>query len=231
MSSLNLSQVTSRQKEREERANRPKANWFKIGHNEKKYVQFLQELSEDAERYNPKFGTFYGAVEHQAPGKDGFKARALDTRESEGRDWAQEQHEKNPKLGWHPRENFYINVATYNDDGEIEAQILSRNIHNQFVVDLIELYEESEGVGITGQTFEIHRRGTGPQTMWRIKPVDHEMDVSKVQIWDLEQTAVRHVPYEQQEEYYMRVASFPDDEEPAVAPKTSVSASVENLDW
>lgn len=212
MSTFNLSQLNAKREEREDRINRPKANWFKLAPNEKKKIQFMQELSEEADRYNPKYGTFLGAVEHQAPGKDGFKSRALDTMKSEGRDWAQEQHKKDPKAGWGQKENFYINVATYNDSGELEVQILSRSIHSPFIQDLIELYQDSNGVGITGQTYEIQRRGSGPQTTWRIKPVNEDMDVSGLEIWDLEKTAVRHIPYEQQEEYYMRNASVPEPE-------------------
>ena len=208
-----LGALKKQQEEIAERArlrDRPKANWFtpaKTG--EVAYIQFLNELDEEAERYNPAFGTYFTAVEHQAPGKDGFKSRALDTQELEGRDWAQEQHLKDPKAGWKPREFFYMNIATADKDGKIAAHIIQRNLSNQFVADLIEEHEESNGVGITGQTYALKRVGEGTSTQWRLKKVDMEMDVSGVEPWDLREHAVRHIPYEKQEEFYMRNADIP----------------------
>lgn len=185
---------------------RPKAEWFKIKENEPLVVKFLQELDPSAENYNPDFGTFLGATEHSVPREvdpNGFMKRALDTMESEGRDLAQELHEKDRKAGWGAQQNFYINVAVDTPEGP-KVQILSRKLNSNFVKDLVELFED-EG-GITGIPFVITRRGTGPQTEIRIKKGKdtQDFDVSGLEPWDLEEYAVRKVPYDEQEEFYFR---------------------------
>lgn len=188
---------------------RPKAGWFTPpASGEVVLIQFLNELDSDADNYNPAFGTFLQSVEHQAPGPKGYMSRALDTQERDGRDWAQEQHLLDPKAGWKPREFFYINVAVV-EDGKVVPKIIQRNITNQFVADLIEEYEDSDGRGITGQTYAIKRVGEGTSTQWRIKPVDAEMDVTGVVPWKLDEYAVKYVPYEKQREFYMRNATLP----------------------
>lgn len=206
----NLAGLKNRISEREEAiadANRPKANWFKIKENERVVVKFLQELDENAPKYNPAFGTFLGATEHQAPGPKGYLARALDTRELEGKDFAQELYmsDREKYKDLRPRENFYINVAVQTPDG-VEAQILTRSLHSPFVQELIEIYEDDLPDGITGVPIQIKRSGTGPQTTWRIKILGKEddFDVSGVEPWDLSKSAVRHVTYDKQQEYYQR---------------------------
>lgn len=205
-----LAGLKNRISEREEAiadANRPKASWFKIREGEKVVVKFLQELDENAPKYNPAFGTFLGAVEHQAPGPKGYLSRALDTRESEGKDFAQELYmsDRERYKDLRPRENFYINVAVQTENG-VEAQILTRSLHSPFVQDLIELYEEDLPDGITGVPIQIARRGTGASTVWKVKVMSQEddFDVSGVEPWDLKKNAVRDIPYEKQQEYYQR---------------------------
>lgn len=183
-----------------------KDDWFKPVPNQPVTVKFLQELSKSSKNYNEAYGTFLGAVEHQAPGKQGYLSRGLDTMELEGRDWAQEQHLKNPTEGWRAKENFYINVAVFDErTGQASAKIMSRNIHNEFVTDLVEIYEANGG-SITEGVYTITRRGSGTQTSWRIKPAPESADFSTDSLipWDLKAHAVRHVPYEKQREFYMR---------------------------
>lgn len=204
-----FSELTGAQAERDQQIanrDRPKANWFKIKENESLVVKFLQELDPSAENYNPEFGTFLGAVEHSVPrdvDPQGFMKRALDTMETEGRDLAQELHQKDRKAGWGAQQNFYINLAVDTPDGP-EVQIFSRKLNSNFVKDLVEIFEEDGG--ITGQPFTITRRGSGPQTELRIKPAkaDKDFDVSGLEPWKLDEYAVRHVPYDEQEEFYFR---------------------------
>lgn len=218
-----FTKLTDLKKRKEEINNRysdtESAEWFTSilskSRSGKVRVRFLQELSDEAELYDASRGTYLGAVEHQAPGRDGFQRRALDTMERDGRDWAQEQHEANPRLGWRPRENFYINVAVEDyDDGEkyVKAVILSRPLESKFVDDLIEEYEKSDGVGITGKTYVITRKGKGPQTTWELSEEtdpNKQIDTTGVECYDLSKTAVRYVPYEQQEKFYMSKADIP----------------------
>ena len=240
----NLSSLKNRITEREEAiadANRPKANWFKIKEGEKVVVKFLQELDENAPKHNPAFGTFLGVVEHQAPGPKGYLSRAVDTRETEGKDFAQELYmsDRERYKDLRPRENFYINVAVETPEG-VQAQILTRSLHSPFVQDLIELYEDDLPDGITGVPIQITRRGTGASTVWKLKVMSKEddFDVTGVEPWDLNKNAVRHIPYDKQKEYYQRnsditlggpsVSSAPSDDSPFNQPQDS---SEDSFDW
>lgn len=231
MSSLitDLAGLKSRKEDYDQRQaerDRPKANWFKINSNETLTIRFLQELSPEANNYNPSFGTFLGAVEHQAPGKTGYLSRALDTMESEGRDWAQEQHLKNPTEGWRARENFYINVAVKRGN-QTQVEILSRNMHSQFIGDLVEEYELSNGEGITGKTYTITRKGSGPQTTWRLREASEQLSIDGLQPWDLKEYAVRSVSYDKQREFYMRNYT-PENTQDDSNPFASDSASTDS---
>lgn len=196
-----------------------KVVWFSKALNENDgiiKVRFMQELSEDSENYRPEWGTYFGATEHQAPGPKGFMSRALDTSELEGRDWAQEQHLGNTRLGWHKRENFYINVAIEYVNGQGEKQtevaILSRPITHHLVEKLIDIYDE-EG-SITAKTYWIKKEGSGFDTKWKLTTVrngeklgpDDQISFDGLEPYDLAKRAVIHVPYADQEEFYMRNA-------------------------
>ncbi|MFM7984468.1 MAG: hypothetical protein ACKPKO_34600, partial [Candidatus Fonsibacter sp.] len=90
-----------------------KGRWLKLDDGESVKIRFLQELDPDSPEYNDKLGLGFIAVEHTNP-KD-YRRRALDTMDSEGRDWAEEMHRKDPKAGWRARLRFYCNVVV--DDG------------------------------------------------------------------------------------------------------------------
>lgn len=221
------------EKEQEER-NRPKANWFKINSGETLTVRFLQEMDESSPNYNPAFGKFLGAIEHQAHGPKGYLSRALDTTETdpEGRDFAEEMYKKTKESGWRKKENFYINVAVVRD-GKPTVEILSRNMHSDFVDDLVELYEDNDET-ITDRSYTITRRGQGAKTTWKIKEAKEDINIDGLQPWNLEEYAVRKVAYDDQKEFYMRnyQADEPeeDDSETSGASNGGSQAS-EDLDW
>lgn len=212
-------------KRKQEDFNRPKPNWFKINPGERLRVRFLQELSEDSPNFNPSYGTspidpdynigvFYTAIEHEAHGPQGFLARALDTMESEGRDYAQEMYEKTGESGWRRRENFYITVAVDRGKAEPSVEILSRGINNDFVDELVAFYDEDEdNPSITNKVFEI-KKGSTKNSPWTIRTVSGELDVTGLQPYDLARDAVRRVSYENQKDYYDKyyvADSAPDD--------------------
>ena len=216
-----LGDLRKKIQEREERnGERTSAKWFstllKESHSGKLKIRFMQELSDEAELYREDWGTYLGATEHCAPGRDGFKSRALDTTELEGQDWAQEQHIENPKLGWGKKENFYITVAVESFDigtGEkvVIPAILSRPIGSDFVSKIIEINDKSNGEGITGKTFWLTRTGQKTETKWTL---EEELDPDKqivfgdIAPYDLKETAVIHVKYDQQKAFYMRNADI-----------------------
>ncbi len=216
-----LGDLRKKIKEREDRnSDREKATWFstllKNSHTGKLKIRFMQELTEDAELYREDWGLYLGATEHQAPGRDGFQARALDTEELEGADWAQEQHIENPRLGWGKRENFYITVAVESFDigtGEkvVVPAILSRPIGHEFVGKIIQFNDESNGEGITGKTYWLTRTGQKTETKWLIeeeRDPDKQIVFGDIAPYDLKETAVIHVPYDKQKEFYMRKADI-----------------------
>jgi len=205
---MSLADMKRRKKEREEAANRPKANWFQAT-TEGVKVRFLQELDEGSPNYNAENGLGIVAVERVSPYD--FKRRAVDTLESEGKSYPEEWHKEGQTTGvdkngekytggWRQRTNFYITVLAERD-GKTQTEILSRNFNNSFVDDLIEIAEE-DGT-ITDQTFVIKKRGSGTQTTWTLKPSrDGELEIGDAKAYDLEQVALRHVPYDQQPAYF-----------------------------
>lgn len=193
-----------RAKAQEER-DRPKATWFTIKSRETLTVRFLQELDESSPNYNSANGVYLGLVERQAHGKNGFLSRALDTTEidPEGRDFAAEMYKKTKEAGWKRRENFYINVAVDRGDGKPSVEILSRNLHSTFIDDLGDENDAHEN-SITNATYTITRRGAGTDTVWKLRESKTELDVDGLELWDLDTHAKRHIPYENQKEWYMK---------------------------
>lgn len=201
-------------KRRQEDFNRPKPNWFKVPEGTAVTVQFLQELSEDSPRFNSSYGVspadpsynigvFYTAIEHEAHGPKGYLSRALDTMETEGRDFAQEMYEKTGEKGWRRQENFYISVAVDRGKGP-QVEILSKGVNSDFVDELVSMYEDDpDNPGITGRTFQI-KKGSSKTSPWTIREVKTEMDVSDLVPYDLARDAVRRVSYDSQREYYMK---------------------------
>ena len=94
----------------------PKVKWLKLADGQSVKIRFLEELDEDSANYSPDRGLAIVVSEHTNP-KD-YKRKAVDTMDTEGRDWAEEMHRKDPKAGWRARLRFYCNVVV--DDG-IEA--------------------------------------------------------------------------------------------------------------
>jgi len=236
-------------KRRQEDFNRPKPNWFKLKPGESVYIQFLQELEPDSPGFNGSYGvspvdenynigTFYYAVEHEAPGPNGFLSRALDTMETEGRDFAQEMFEKTGEIGWKKRENFYITVAAQRDpNGKPVVEILSRNIHNDLVDAITDYYyEDPDNQRITGRTFKIKKGGqkNSPLTISEAPKV--EMDVSGLVPYDLARDAVRRISYENQKEYYLKNykpedGSDSNDEAQNTTSRASVDEDDVDSDW
>lgn len=208
MALTGLAAMKQRKKEREEAANRPKANWFSPTAEGVK-VRFLQELDDASPNYNADNGLGIIAVERVSPYD--FKRRAVCTLETEGKCYPQEWHEEGQRTkldkngdeykgGWRQQTNFYISVLAERD-GKTQVEILRRNFNNSFVDDLMEIAEE-DGT-ITEQTFIVKKRGSGTQTTWTLKPSrDGELEVGDAKPYNLEEVALRHVPYDQQPAFF-----------------------------
>ena len=185
-----------------------KGRWLKIEDGESVKIRFLQELDADSPNYNDKLGCGFIALEHTNP-KD-YRRKALDTMESEGRDWAQEQHRKDPKAGWKARTRIYINVLV--DDGKNEpyVAILSQGTSGKTITPTLIEYAGEMG-SITNLNWRIKRNGSKTDTSYTIIPLAKDeapFDFSKLELFDLEKTAVRNVPYADQESFYMGESSL-----------------------
>jgi len=179
-----------------------KGRWLKLEDGESLKVRFLQELDPDSPNYNDKLGCGFIALEHTNP--TDYRRKALDTMETEGRDWANEQHRKDPKAGWKSRPRLYINVLV--DDGKNEpyVAILSQGTSGKTITPTLIEYAGEMG-SISNLMWRIKRTGLKTDTSYTIIPLAKDetpFDASGLELFDLEKTAVRSVPYAEQEAFY-----------------------------
>jgi hypothetical protein len=215
--------------EREAR-DKPRAKYFNWNDNKNKddknvvYVRFLQEFDEGIEGFNPERGLPVTAVEHQAPGKEGFKRRANCTLEAEGQCYACERHREDRKLGWQQRRNFYIWALVDYKDGEgAQPVVISRTFGSSFVDDLILEVESDEANKITDKMWKVIRTGSGKSTTWKLREAKgvELYDDTDVELVNLEEAVLRPIPYDEQPAYYGAVYKDGDptgdgeDEKPA----------------
>lgn len=215
---------------------RPKAEWLSSVFPKKTgdvlEGRFLQELDVDMENYDEARGVGFIAVEHQAPGPDGYKRRAKCTIDSEGQCYACERHKADYKAGWKQRQNLYINFFAV-VDGEPKTFILSRNANSTFANALVQ--EAIDEGSITNSMYRITKSGSGTQTQWMLKrlPKAELLDDSKAEVFDLAASALRDVEYEKQAEYYGAVYSEPgaasEDEKPSMG--GNWGGSDPSVDW
>lgn len=213
------------QKAKAEAANRPKAEWlssvFPKETGDEITVEFMQELDEDSPGYDAEAGVGLLQVEHQAPGKEGFKRRANCTMDDEGSCYACERHAMDYKEGWRQRTNLYINVLLNG-----KPYVLSRNANSAFAEALIaEAVDEGT---ITNNKFRIKKVGVDTGTNWLLKRLKEDAEhPADVKPFNLDETAIRAIPYDKQAEYYGAVYSGPAE---SSAESTSSTTSVD-ADW
>lgn len=207
-----IKQYQEEQKQKAAERDRPKAEWLSSVFPKKTgdviTLEFLQELDPEATGYNEDRGVGFIIVEHEAPGKDGFKRRASCTVDSEEEDhscYACERRKIDFKEGWKTKSNLYINVLL-----EGKVYVLSRNANSPFVQQLIE--EAVDEGTITGKKYKITKTGEGTGTNWLLKALKEDASGADVEVFNLEETVVRNIPYAKQAEYYGAVWSGPEGE-------------------
>ena len=179
-----------------------KVRWLKLADGQSVKIRFVEELDEDSSNYNDKRGLALVVKEHTNP-KD-YKRRALDTMESEGRDWAEEMHRKDPKAGWRARLRFYCNVLV--DDGIEEPYIAiwAMGVSKQSSFNTIREYALETG-SISNLTWKLKRNGQGTETSYTLipgSPDKEPFDWSKVEPYPLEK-ALNKIAYAEQEAFYL----------------------------
>ena len=194
-----------------------KVRWFKIADGQAVKIRFIEELDEDSANYSEARGLALVVSEHTNP-KD-YKRKAVDTMESEGRDWAEEMHRKDMKAGWRARLRFYCNVLV--DDG-IEAPyvaIWNMGVSKQSAFNTIREYALETG-SISNLTWKVKRNGQGTETSYTLIPSTPDsapFDWAEIEPYPLEK-ALNKVPYAEQEAFYLGF-------------DTPSSSSSSNIDW
>lgn len=180
----------------------PKVKWLKLADGQSAKIRFIEELDEDSANYNPDRGLALVVKEHVNP-KD-YKRKAVDTMESEGRDWAEEMHRKDMKAGWRARLRFYCNVLV--DDG-IEAPyvaIWSMGISKQSSFNTIREYALETG-SISNVQWKLKRNGQGTETNYTLIPSAPDKEPfawGEIKPHQLE-LALKNIPYAEQEAFYL----------------------------
>ena len=199
-----------------------KARWVKLEDGESVKIRFLQELDPDSPNYNEKNGLGFIAVEHTNP-KD-YRRKGLCTMEDQGKCHGCEQHRKDYKAGWKGRSRLYMNVLV--DDGKEDpyVAILSQGSSGKTVTPTLIEYAGEMG-SITNLMWRIKRTGTKTDTSYTIIPLAKDetpFDSSALQLYKLEEVAVRDLPYTEQEAFFNGEGANADSAE---------SATSSSLDW
>jgi len=200
-----------------------KGRWVKLEDSESVKIRFLQELDPDSPTYNEKNGLGFIAVEHTNP-KD-YRRKALCSMEDQGKCYGCEQHRKDYKAGWKGRSRLYMNVLV--DDGKEDpyVAILSQGSSGKTITPTLIEYAGEMG-SITNLMWRIKRSGTKTDTSYTIIPLAKDetpFDYSSIELFDLEASAVRDLPYTEQEAFF--AGEHSNAEEPAQSSTSS------NLDW
>jgi len=200
-----------------------KGRWVKLEDGESVKIRFLQELDPDSPSYNEKNGLGFIAVEHTNP-KD-YRRKALCSMEDQGKCWGCEQHRKDFKAGWKGRSRLYMNVLV--DDGKEDpyVAILSQGSSGKTVTPTLIEYAGEMG-SITNLMWRIKRSGTKTDTSYTIIPLakdDSEFDYSSLELYALETSAVRDLPYTEQEGFFSG--------EPSGGENQASTATSSSLDW
>jgi hypothetical protein len=200
-----------------------KGRWLSLKDGQSVKIRFLQEIDPDSKNYLEKAGLAFIAVEHTNP-KD-YRRKALCTIEDQGRCFGCEQHRRDPKAGWKGRSRFYANILV--DDGAEEpyVAIFSQGAGPKSATPEIINYAGETG-SITNLTWKLKRTGTATETNYSIIPLPTKegetLDLSKHELFDLEKSAVRDVPYDEQENFYFGISSDPE---------SSPSSSSTTVEW
>jgi len=179
-----------------------KIRWFKLEDGQSAKIRFMNELDADSKFYDESRGLAIVVKEHTNP-KD-YRKKAIDTMESEGRDWAEEQHRKDPKAGWKGRFRFYINAILDNGIDDPYVVVWSMGVAKSPTFDIIREYA-METEGITNMSWRVKRNGRGTETSYLLIPGERDrepFDWSSHKAYPLEM-AVNKIPYVDQESYYL----------------------------
>lgn len=199
------SQAKARE-EREARQNQAKTVWFSLGDKESATLRFLQELDEDSPNHSTKNDTGFIALEHTAPGPEGWKKKALCTA-SDGDCYPCEQRRVDWENWKKPSPRLYINALVNPGAEDEHVAIVSQGTSGKSITPTLIEYARETG-SITDRLFKVKREGLKTETSWTAvarDKQDFDKSIEDYEVYDLDAVAVRHVPYEEQAEFYGEV--------------------------
>jgi hypothetical protein len=198
--------------------NKPKVRWLKLADGQAVKIRFVEELDEDSANYVEGRGLAMVVKEHTNP-KD-FRRRAVDTMDSEGRDWAEEMHRKDPKAGWRGRLRFYCNVLVNDGIEEPYVAIWGMGVSKMSVFNTIREYAIETG-SISNLEWKLKRSGNGTETSYTLIPSVPDTEPfawEEIEPYPIE-LALNKIPYAEQEAFYLGFD------------QAGGSTSTSNLDW
>jgi hypothetical protein len=183
-------------------SDKPRVRWLKLVDGQAVKIRFLEELDEDSPSYSADRGLSLVVKEHTNP-KD-YRRKAVDTMDTEGRDWAEEMHRKDPKAGWRGRLRFYCNVLV--DDGMEDPYVAvwSMGVSKQSAFNTIREYALETG-SISNLVWKLKRNGNGTETSYTLipsAPDSEPFNWDGIEPFNLD-LALNHVPYAEQEAFYL----------------------------
>lgn len=197
-----INNVLEEQKRRSERSSSyQKVRWLKLADGQAVKIRFVEELDEDSPGYDESRGLAVVISEHTSP--EDFRRKAVCTQDVDGRCYACEQAQSNPKAGWWPRLRYYTNVIV--DDGQEAPYVAvwSQGVSNKSAFNNIREYAMDMGA-VTNMTWKLKRNGMKTETSYLLMPqgIDSEpFDWDGYEFFNLEKI-VREVPYAEQEAFY-----------------------------
>lgn len=199
-----------------------KARWVKLEDGESVKIRFLQELDPDSPNYNEKSGLGFIAVEHTNPAD--YRRKALCSMDDQGKCYGCEEHRKDYKKGWKGKTRLYINVLV--DDGKEDpyVAILSQGSSTKAITPTLIEYAGEMG-SISNLVWRIKRTGLKTDTSYTAIPLGKDetpFDGSELELYKLEDIAVRDMPYSEQEAFF----NGENSEEESASDSTSSS-----VDW
>ena len=205
-----------------------KGTWLKINDGQSVKIRFMQEIDPNSEHYNEKAGTAFIAVEHTNP--EHYQRKALCSIDDQGRCFGCEMHRRDPKAKWGGKKRFYSNVIV--DDGVKEpyVAILSQGLGPKAITETVIAWAGETG-SITNTVWKVKRTGSGAtDTSYSAIPLPtanaEAIDFAKYEMFDLEKTAVRDVPYSEQEAFYFGTSG-----DNALVGATSSAESSSAVEW
>jgi hypothetical protein len=180
-----------------------KANWAKFDAGKTVRVRFMSELDPDSKNYDEQRGTALLALEHESPSD--FTRRALCTRADEGRCWACEQHAIDRDAGWYVKRRAYFNILVDNGKDDPTIGVWKMTVGPRATNTKMLLAYAAEEGGISSNWWSVTRTGTGQDTTYSLIPKAQDVepfDWSAYEANDLSKTAVRRIPYAEQEAYF-----------------------------